>query len=158
MSIGVFDDAEHGINQVAVNDYPDRSGIGLHVEDPAAGSVIATLSLLAPVQLVLSRAVGGGVPAPRAVRDKDNCLKVLLEPRSLLLLQGESRYSYAHAIRRSRLVPLRDGGVHKRGPGCRRVSLTFRQILEDKRSSQRKDFPDGFRVYDSTQARPVSAR
>ena len=39
----------------------------------------------------------------------EDCIKILLEPRSLLVLQGSSRYEFAHAIRMSKLVALRDG-------------------------------------------------
>ena len=40
---------------------------------------------------------------------------MLLEPRSLLILQGDSRYLYRHGIRRSRLVHTPQG-VLRRGP------------------------------------------
>ena len=53
-------------------------------------------------------------------------MKILLEPFSLLALSGASRFDFTHAIRQSKRVPLRDGQVLRRGPGFRRVSLTFR--------------------------------
>eukprot|EP00927_Polykrikos_kofoidii_P062449 TRINITY_DN57261_c0_g1_i1.p1 TRINITY_DN57261_c0_g1~~TRINITY_DN57261_c0_g1_i1.p1 ORF type:complete len:395 (-),score=58.68 TRINITY_DN57261_c0_g1_i1:9-1193(-) len=166
LSTGIFDDGGGGINQVAANDYPHRVGIGVHVEDPAVGGTIAALSLLAPVELTLSHAQvvegrGGcadavtddvpvekcptrAVPYPASRRDPKDCVHVLLEPRSLVVLQGDSRYRWAHAIRTSRLVPLRDGSTFRRVPDSRRVSLTFRWILEEMRRAERQDFPDGY--------------
>ncbi|CAE7603021.1 unnamed protein product [Symbiodinium natans] len=46
---------------------------------------------------------------------------------------GESRYEYRHGIRRSKLVQLADGQVLRRDEGYRRVSLTFRELLESRR-------------------------
>lgn len=136
-----------GVNQVQANEYLGRSGIGLHVEDPAVGGTLATLSLLEPVQLTLQKADALGRPQSRHVRDREDCLKILLEPRSLLILQGESRYHFAHAIRTSRLVPLRGGGTLRRSESYRRLSLTFREVLVEKRSSERQDLPDGARTF-----------
>ncbi|CAE8679670.1 unnamed protein product [Polarella glacialis] len=137
---------ERGVNQVQGNEYLEDSGIGTHVEDPAAGPTLATVSLLQPVQLTLQRAEQGK-PMHRDRRDREDCLKVLLEPRSLLVLQGESRYDFAHSIRESKRVPLRDGSVLRRGPDYRRVSLTFRGIVEGQRSTSRTDSPDGGAAY-----------
>jgi len=146
---------QEGVNQVQANEYLADSGIGVHVEDPAAGPAFATLSLLQPVQLTLSRARNGR-PLPREERDREDCFKVLLEPRSFLVLQGESREDFAHAIRQSRLVQLRDGGVLRRDPSYRRVSMTFRSIVEQQRSSQRMDLPSGYKTYTVPSARPAS--
>merc|ERR1712224_522784 len=119
------------INQVAANEYKENAGISLHVENPTAfGANLATLSLLTPVEMTL-------VPAdlqttPSGV-DHGDWLKIYLEPRSLLVMQGESRYEYMHGIRRSVLVEHPDGGVFRRGKDCRRVSLTFRELLGTRR-------------------------
>eukprot|EP00929_Paragymnodinium_shiwhaense_P076144 TRINITY_DN39091_c0_g1_i1.p1 TRINITY_DN39091_c0_g1~~TRINITY_DN39091_c0_g1_i1.p1 ORF type:complete len:239 (+),score=24.84 TRINITY_DN39091_c0_g1_i1:168-884(+) len=142
LQTGAFDGTT-GINQVAANDYRERAGIGVHVEDPAAGGTICALSLLSPVEFTLSRAPDGK-PVPKERREREDCVKVLLEPRSLLVLQGDSRYMWAHCIRASRLVHLRDGSTLKRAEDFRRVSLTFREILKDERTAQRQDFPDGY--------------
>ncbi|CAK0802080.1 unnamed protein product, partial [Prorocentrum cordatum] len=84
---GIFADGAGEINQVQANEYLGDSGIGVHVEDPAAGPAFATVSLREPVQMTLARAPGGR-PVPAAARDTEDCVKVLLEPRSLLVLQG----------------------------------------------------------------------
>jgi len=143
LDTGVFESGAGTVNQVQANEYLDASGIGVHVEDPAAGPSLATLSLREPVQMTLSRAVDGR-PQPRDTRDREDYVKILLEPRSLLVMQGESRYGFAHAIRQSRLVPLRGGEVFRRGRDYRRVSLTFRGILEDERTAERQDMPEGY--------------
>ncbi|CAE7721313.1 ALKBH8 [Symbiodinium sp. CCMP2456] len=145
-SSGLFSEPGRGINQVQANEYLEDSGIGAHVEDPAAGETLVTLSLLRPVQLTLQRAEEGR-PVHRDKRDPEDCIKVLLEPRSLFLLEGESRHDFTHAIRQSRRVPLRDGRVVIRDGSFRRVSLTFRGIVEDKRSSSRSDMPTGYETY-----------
>ena len=135
LDTGVFLTAAE-LNQVAANRYTGTTGIAAHVEDPVSfGPNLATLSLSAPVQLTLSAASEpkSSRDSPGDGSDHGNWVKVLLEPRSLLVLQGESRYSYRHGIRRSRLVRLRDGTDLKRGSDYCRISLTFRQLLETRR-------------------------
>lgn len=127
---GVF--PADSMNQVAANEYIATAGISHHVEDPISfGPNLATLSLLAPVQLTLTPADEPAVG--RTGYDHGNWVKVLLEPRSLLVLQGESRYSFTHGIRRSKHVVLADGSHLKRDDRYRRVSLTFRELLETRR-------------------------
>lgn len=66
-SMGILS-GERQVNQVQGNEYLEDSGIGLHVEDPAAGPDFATLSLMAPIQLTLQRAVDGR-PQPAKQRE-----------------------------------------------------------------------------------------
>jgi alkylated DNA repair dioxygenase AlkB len=131
METQVFSGAKE-INQVAANEYLNVSGIGAHVEDPVSfGPNLATLSLLSPVHITLTPT---DLKMNRTGVDHGNYIKVLLEPRSLFILQGESRYKYRHGIRRSKLVPLPDGTtVNRAKDGYRRVSLTFRELLETRR-------------------------
>eukprot|EP00435_Cladocopium_sp_Y103_P025159 s4_g6.t1 len=144
-SLGLFSPGQ-GINQVLANEYLEDSGIGSHVEDPAAGPTIVTLSLLQPVQLTL-QAAENGRPRHRDARDPEDYVKILLEPLSLLVLEGPSRLNFTHAIRQSKRVPLRDGSVLRREKNFRRVSLTFRGIVSDRRSATRSDFPEGYQTY-----------
>eukprot|EP00929_Paragymnodinium_shiwhaense_P121126 TRINITY_DN93261_c0_g1_i1.p1 TRINITY_DN93261_c0_g1~~TRINITY_DN93261_c0_g1_i1.p1 ORF type:complete len:345 (+),score=51.72 TRINITY_DN93261_c0_g1_i1:82-1035(+) len=120
------------LNQVAVNDYTERAGIGLHVEDVMSfGANLATLSLLQPIQLTL---VPATEPEPtRDGIDTGSWIKVLLEPRSMLILQGESRYQYRHGIRKTKSIVMPDGSRLVRDEAYRRVSLTFRELLETRR-------------------------
>eukprot|EP00931_Biecheleriopsis_adriatica_P118751 TRINITY_DN94079_c0_g1_i1.p1 TRINITY_DN94079_c0_g1~~TRINITY_DN94079_c0_g1_i1.p1 ORF type:complete len:311 (-),score=50.69 TRINITY_DN94079_c0_g1_i1:124-1056(-) len=131
LSTGAFP-REGEVNQVAANEYLQNAGISSHVEDPTAfGPNLATLSLLSPVQLTLT-------PAEEELHGRDgqdhgNWVKILLEPCSLLLLQGDSRYGYRHGIRRSKRVHLADGKSLRRDDSYRRVSLTFRELLSTRR-------------------------
>jgi len=131
LKTNVFADA-YALNQVAANEYRGRAGIAAHVEDPMSfGPNLATVSLLAPVELTLT-------PTEEPSLGKDgvdhgNWIKVLLEPRSLLVLQGESRYAYRHGIRKSKLVRLADGSYLRRAADYRRISLTFRELLPTRR-------------------------
>lgn len=136
VSTGVFPRGHQEINQVAANDYRRTVGIAAHVEDVVSfGPNLATLSLLAPVTITLSVAdeEKNSREEPGDGIDHGNWVKVLLEPRSLLVLQGESRYRYRHGIRRSRLIRLRDGSIYKREEDYHRMSLTFRELLDTRR-------------------------
>jgi len=128
---GVFSELRE-INQVAANEYLERYGIGAHVEDPISfGANLATLSLLSPVEVTLTPVEQ--LHGSKAGVDHGNWVKILLEPRSLFILQDDSRYKFTHGIRRSKLVTLSDGTRFKRGPDYRRISLTFRELLESRR-------------------------
>merc|ERR1712113_969805 len=133
MSMGVFS-AEHDINQVAVNEYLGTAGIAAHVEDTQCfGANLATLSLLAPIQLTLIPASMPEIGNSHNGKDHGNWLKVLLEPRSFLALQGDSRYLFRHGVRRSKMVSLQDGSTLRRDANYRRLSLTFRELLKTRR-------------------------
>jgi len=120
------------INQVAANEYLECSGIGAHVEDPISfGANLATLSLLSPVEITLTP-VEQQHQSSTGV-DHGNWVKILLEPRSLFILQDDSRYKFTHGIRRSKIVTLSDGTPFRRGPDYRRISLTFRELLDTRR-------------------------
>lgn len=131
LSTGAFARLDE-INQVAVNEYKGNGGIAPHVEDPTCfGGTLATLSLLAPVHLTLTPADQTSHGSNRP--DHNNWVKILLEPRSLLVLQGESRYGFRHGIRSTKLVKLRDGTTIRRNNNYCRISLTFRELLETRR-------------------------
>lgn len=98
-------------DQVIVNEYVPGQGISAHVDCvPCFGPVIASLSLLAGVPMELS-AVGS-----------DRRTALWLAPRSLLVLAGDARYRWRHAIPARKTDP-------GHGPRGRRLSLTFRTVL-----------------------------
>jgi alkylated DNA repair dioxygenase AlkB len=100
---------ERAPDQVIVNEYQPGQGIAAHVDCvPCFGPTVLSLSLNSGCELVLTP-LGGGAAQP-----------VLLAPRSLLILAGESRVAWRHAIPARQ----RDHGVAR----TRRVSLTFRTV------------------------------
>lgn len=98
-------------DQLIVNEYEPGQGISAHIDCvPCFGPVIASLSLGSTCQMELSR--------------NDISMTIILRPRSLLVLAGDARAHWRHAIR-ARRSDLIDGA---RIPRTRRVSLTFRTV------------------------------
>ncbi|HEU4403997.1 MAG TPA: alpha-ketoglutarate-dependent dioxygenase AlkB [Polyangiaceae bacterium] len=99
-------------DQVIVNEYQPGQGIAPHIDAPAFGPVVASLSL--------GSACAMGFEGPGG-----EALSLWLEPGSLLVLSGEARSAWRHGIaqRRSDVV---EG---ERRPRGRRVSLTFRTVI-----------------------------
>lgn len=74
--------------QVIINEYKFGQGIGLHVDRvDMFGPTIASLSLLAPCEMKFVK---------RALSAEKE--KLTLPQRSLLVLEGEARYDWAHGI------------------------------------------------------------
>jgi len=99
--------------QVIVNEYMPGQGISAHVDcRPCFGDVIASLSLLSSCVMRLEN---------RKVSQK---VDLALQPGSLLVLSGEARHVWTHAI------PARKNDIVNglRQPRSRRLSLTFREI------------------------------
>lgn len=99
-------------DQCIVNEYLPGQGIAPHIDcEPCFGGTIASLSLGSHVVMDFTRA---------GTRHA-----VCLEPRSLVVLQGEARYEWKHGIakRKNDVV----GGIVI--PRSRRVSLTFRSVV-----------------------------
>jgi len=100
-------------DQVIVNEYMPGQGISAHVDcRPCFGDVITSLSLLSSCIMRLEN------------RKISQQVDLVLEPGSLLMLSGQARHVWTHAIpaRKSDIV---DGRTHRRS---RRLSLTFRQM------------------------------
>jgi len=81
---------------------------------PCFGPVLCSLSLGSHCMMDLERVENG------------EKLSLLLEPRSLLVLSGNARYKWRHAIP-GRKTDTFSGQVIQRG---RRVSLTFRNVID----------------------------
>jgi len=101
-------------DQVIVNEYEPGQGISRHVDcEPCFGGVIASLSLGSTcVMNFTEKATGKVVP-------------VFLQPRSLLVLSEDARYTWLHS------VPARKSDEYhgQTYPRARRVSLTFRTVI-----------------------------
>jgi len=101
-------------DQLIVNEYEPGQGITAHVDCvPCFGPVICSLSLGSPCLMELSAVEGNRAGS------------LLLERGSLLVLAGEARFQWRHAIP-GRKTDKVGGKVYARG---RRVSLTFRTVL-----------------------------
>jgi alkylated DNA repair dioxygenase AlkB len=98
-------------DQAIVNEYEPGQGISHHVDCvPCFGETVSSLSLGSRCEMEFRQ---GGASDQHLV----------LEPASLLVLSGEARYGWSHAIRARNS----DHGIARR----RRVSVTFRTILKD---------------------------
>lgn len=96
--------------QVIVNEYLPGQGIAAHVDHPAFGPTIASLSLASPVVMDFVAS---------------EVAHLVLRARSLLVLTGRARAEVAHRIAPRRSDPI-DG---RRVARVRRVSLTFRTLV-----------------------------
>ena len=102
-------------DQVIVNEYLPGQGIAAHVDcEPCFGDIIASLSLGSACTMEFT---------PLDVREG---LGQRLEPGSLLVLKGESRFEWKHGIPARKADDV-SGVPVQRG---RRVSLTFRNVVQ----------------------------
>jgi len=85
----------------------------MSIASPVSAPIIASLSLGGAAEMAFRSRLTGDRSA------------IILPPRSLLTLKGESRYDWTHEIpaRKSDVI---DGA---RMPRVRRVSLTFRTVI-----------------------------
>ena len=100
-------------DQVIVNEYPPGQGISAYIDcQPCFGEAIASLSLLSACVMRFA-----------SLRSSRH-MGLLLQPDSLLVMTGEARHDWTHAIP-ARKTDLVEGQKFQR---TRRISLTFRQM------------------------------
>jgi alkylated DNA repair dioxygenase AlkB len=99
-------------DQVIINEYESGQGISPHIDcEPCFEDTIVSISLNSAVVMEFS---------------KDNVkIPILLEPKSAVVLKGESRYDWQHSIA-ARKSDKYEGVVFQRK---RRLSLTFRKVI-----------------------------
>jgi alkylated DNA repair dioxygenase AlkB len=99
-------------DQLVVNDYAAGRGIPAHVDAPLFADAIVSISLGSGCVMEFTNEAGGAE-------------EQFLEPMSALVIAGESRHEWKHAI------PARahDAWLGREWPRSRRVSLTFRKLL-----------------------------
>lgn len=98
-------------DQVIVNEYQPGQGISAHIDcQPCFGEAIASVSLLSACVMRF------------AFQTYSQQMELHLQPASLLVLKGEARHMWTHAIP-SRKTDVVEGQKHIR---ARRISLTFR--------------------------------
>ncbi len=101
-------------DQVIVNEYQPDQGISAHIDCvPCFDGTIASLSLGSSCVMEFSNA--------RMQEKKE----VLLEERSLIVLSGEARYDWTHAIPGRKSDVINSQKMYR----ARRISLTFRNIV-----------------------------
>jgi alkylated DNA repair dioxygenase AlkB len=96
--------------QVNVNEYLPGQGIARHTDIAYFGPVVAIVSLLSATTMVFEQPETGA-----------RC-ELRIEPRSLVVLSGESRSTWQHSIPKRRT----DVVAGLKVPRQRRISLTFR--------------------------------
>ena len=100
-------------DQVIVNEYQPGQGISPHIDcQPCFGETIASLSLLSACVMRFASQI------------HSQQTELHLQPASLLVLKGDSRHMWTHAIP-SRKTDVVEGQKHTRS---RRISLTFRTM------------------------------
>jgi alkylated DNA repair dioxygenase AlkB len=101
-------------DQVIVNDYEPGQGIASHIDcKPCFTGTILSLSL------------GSACVMNFKHKTTRQVVPVLLEPRSMVVMQGEARYDWTHGLV-ARKTDLYGGRRIVRG---RRVSLTIRKVI-----------------------------
>lgn len=101
------------LDQVTVNEYTAGVGLSPHVDTHSAfGDTICSLSLAGGVAMVF--------------RKENEQKAIYLPPRSLLIMQGESRWAWEHYIPHRKSDILESGETVFRS--TRRVSLTCRSV------------------------------
>ena len=99
-------------DQAIVNEYEPGQGISAHIDCvPCFGATIASLSL--------------GSGAIMQFSNRNEKQEIYLEPRSLIVLSGEARFRWAHAIPARKSDTLGGFKIDR----SRRLSLTFRTVL-----------------------------
>jgi len=100
-------------DQVIVNEYQPGQGISAHIDcQPCFGDTIASVSLLSACAMRF------------ASQTSSQQMELHLQPASLLVLKGDARHMWTHAIP-SRKTDVFEGQKYVR---CRRISLTFRTM------------------------------
>jgi len=99
-------------DQMVVNDYAAGRGIPAHVDAPVFTDAIISISL-------------GSTCIMEFTKESGEAEQQFLEPMSALVIAGEARHEWKHAIP-ARTV---DEWQGREWPRERRVSLTFRRVL-----------------------------
>ena len=103
-------------DQVIINEYEPGQGIAPHIDCvPCFTDTIVSLSLDSSCVMEFTHV---------ATRVK---IPIVLEPRSLVVLSGDARYRWRHAIPH-RKTDRHHGAIF---PRSRRLSLTFRKVIAD---------------------------
>ncbi len=105
---------DYPFNQVIINEYEPGQGIAPHIDAVASfDDIIVSISLDSTCVMEFTK--------------DDTKVALLLDPRSMLLLSGESRYEWKHGIKAVKKDRITNDEIRVRK---RRVSITFRKIID----------------------------
>ncbi len=100
-------------DQAIINEYLPGQGISPHIDcEPCFGDIIISLSLSSTCSMLFEQ-----------VQSDRKRFEVLLEPRSILIMQGEARYHWVHSIP-ARRIDNWSVAITR----TRRLSITFRKV------------------------------
>ncbi len=121
-------------DQLTVNFYEPGHGIAPHVDNPNAfEEFIISLSLVSSAMMEFRH------------KESKKIAKLYLEPNSLLVMKGDSRYNWTHCIpERKHDLVLNANQNYLVMPRGKRVSLTFRKIkpYEERAKLKQTDEPE----------------
>lgn len=101
-------------DQAIINEYETGQGIAPHIDcEPCFGDTIISLSLGSTCIMNFEQA-----------SDLSNKIGIFIEPRTLLVMQDESRYKWLHSIPQRKSDSFNDHIIRRN----RRVSITFRKV------------------------------
>lgn len=101
-------------NQCIINEYLRGQGINPHIDSTSFGPVVVSISL-------------GNETVMEFIKNNRE-ERIVLPPRSLLLMMGEARYEWKHSIPARIGIKYPDNTTIKQPMNYRRVSLTFRTL------------------------------
>jgi alkylated DNA repair dioxygenase AlkB len=108
-------------DQAIINEYIDDQGIAAHIDcEPCFGDIIISISLGGQCVMNFQR---------EATTKEQDKIPLLIPPRTLIVMTGESRYNWYHGIPPRKSDKFNEQ-VHKRQ---RRVSITFRKVILDNK-------------------------
>ncbi len=111
LTLGIFKEKP---DQVIINEYLPGQGISPHIDcEPCFDDTIVSLSLLSGVTMDFTHSI------------KNEKVAVYLQPRSIVVLQGGSRYDWQHSIAPRKTDVCENKNIKR----SRRVSLTFRKVI-----------------------------
>lgn len=105
----------HAPDQVIVNEYKPGQGLGFHIDHTQSFD-----------SCVVSLTLQSGCTMDFKHKDSKHQTQVYLERRSLLVLEGDARYEWMHAVARRAEDVVGDTVI----PRGTRLSLTFRRVLD----------------------------
>ena len=113
-------------DQMIVNEYQPGQGIAPHVDcAPCFGPVVVSISLGSTCVMDIAKQVNSAEKTSHIADSNSDQIRLFLKSRSAVVLAGDSRYHWTHAIA-PRKTDTIDGHAYPRG---RRVSLTFRTVI-----------------------------